>query len=157
MGAARLPLAASLLSAALLAGCGGAGGGRVTHEAFETALKAAACMRAHGVPSYPEPKLIRGTIQIAFTPSVNPTTPAVHTAARKCRYQREQQAEETSSRILFVRCMRAHGVRNFPYPTPQGNVSVEMVRARGINPQSPAVARDVSDCLPRWLRPTRTP
>ena len=45
------------------------------------------------------------------------------------------------------RCMRTHGVKNFPYPTAQGHVSVEMVEAAGINPQSPAVARvEASAC-----------
>ena len=158
MSAACFPIAAALLAATALAGCGGAGGaGRVTHQAFDTALRAAACMRANGVPNYPEPKLSNRAIQIAFTPGVNPTTPAVQTAATKCGYRDELLSAATRSRIAFVRCTRMHGMRNFPYPTPQGHVSVEMVRARGINPQSPAVARVVSECLPLWLRPTRTP
>ena len=67
------------------------------------------------------------------------------------------QAEATRSRVVFVRCVRAHGVRNFPYPTAQGRVSVAMVRASGINPQSPLLARAVSACLPAWLRPPKTP
>jgi hypothetical protein len=81
----------------------------------------------------------------------------VQTAAKKCGTQAEQQAGETSARIVFARCMRTHGVKNFPYPTAQGRVSVEMVRARGINPKSPAVVRVVSECLPPWLRPPTTP
>jgi hypothetical protein len=129
-------IAVAPLIAGLLAGCGGS---------------------AHGVPTYPEPKLINGATRIPFTTAVNPTTPAVQTAAKKCGAGAEQQAGETSSRIAFVRCMRTHGVRNFPYPTAQGRVSVEMVRARGINPQSPAVASVVSECLPPWLRPPRGP
>ncbi len=68
-----------------------------------------------------------------------------------------QQASraQTRSRIAFVSCMRAHGVTRFPYPTADGHVSVAMVRAQGINPQSPAVARVVSECLPPWLRPPK--
>jgi hypothetical protein len=76
---------------------------------------------------------------------------------QKCGNQTELQAAATRSRIAFVRCMRTHGVRNFPYPTATGHVSVEMVRARGINPQSPAVARVVSECLPPSLRPPTGP
>lgn len=156
-GTASFPIAAALLVGALLAGCGGSSGGGVTHQAVNRALKAAACMRANGVPNYPEPKLINGTIKLSFTASINPSTPAVQTAAKKCGYQDELQAAETSSRIAFVRCMRTHGVAKFPYPTAKGGVSVAMVRARGIDPQSPAVVRVVSECLPPWLRPPKTP
>jgi hypothetical protein len=154
---ASFPIAAALLVAALLAGCGGSSGGGMTQPAFHRALKAAACMRANGVPNYPEPKLINGTVHISFTTSVNPTTPAVQTAAKRCGYQAEQQTEETRSRIAFVRCMRAHGLKNFPFPTPDGAVSVEMVEAAGINPQAPAVARVEAKCLPSWLRPPKGP
>lgn len=83
-------------------------------QAFQRALNAAAWMQAHGVPNYPEPKLINATIKLSFTASVNPTTSAVQAAAKKCGYQNELQAEETRSRIAFVRCMRILGVRSFP-------------------------------------------
>jgi hypothetical protein len=149
---ASIPTAAALLVGALLAGCGGSSGGDVKNQALHRALKATACMRANGVPNYPEPKLIDGAVRISITRDINPTTPGVQAAAKKCGYQAEQQAEETRSRIAFVHCMRAHGVAKFPYPTASGHVSAAMVRAHGINPGSPAVARVVARCLPRWLR-----
>jgi hypothetical protein len=152
---ASLPIAAALLLVALLAGCGGSSGG-VTHQAFHRALKAAAWMRIRGVPNHPEPKLINGTIELSSTASVNPATPAVRTAAKKCGYQDERQAEETRSRVASVRRTRTHGVATFPYPTANGHVPVAIVRARGINPQAPAVVR-VSKCLPPWLRPAKGP
>jgi len=151
---AGFPIAAALLVAALLAGCGGSSGAGVTHQAFHTALQAAACMRANGVPNYPEPELINGTVRISFTARINPTTPAVQTAAKKCGDQNELQA---GPRIAFASCMRTHGVRNFPYPTANGHVSVAMVRAQGINPAAPAVARVEAECLPAWLRPPTVP
>jgi hypothetical protein len=143
--------------------CGpfGSAGRQVTatqeNQEYQKSLKAAACMRANGVRNYPEPKLINGTIKLSFTASINPATPAVRTAAKKCGYQDEQEAEQTRLRMAFVCCMRTHGVTKFPYPTANGHVSVAMVRARGINPQAPAVARVVSECLPPWLRPPRGP
>jgi hypothetical protein len=152
-GSAAFAMVAALLVAVLLAGCGSSSGSGASQQALRRALKAAACMRANGVRNYPEPRLIDGTVRISFTALVNPTTPAVHTAVRKCGHQAEQQAGETSSRIAFARCMRTHGVRNFPYPTAQGHVSAAMVRARGIRPQSPAVVGAEGACLPAWLRP----
>ena len=127
------------------------------HQAFHRTLKAAACIRANGVPNYPEPKPINGTIKLSFTAGINPTTPADQTAAKKCGYQNEQRAEETRSRIAFAHCMRTNGVTKFPYPTANGHVSVAMVRTQGINPQSPAVARVEAKCLPPWLRPPKGP
>lgn len=132
--------------AALLAACGGSGARE--GQAYHRAVNAAACIRTHGVPNYAEPKLVNGTIKLSFTASVNPTTPAVQTAAKKCGYKAEQQAGETSSRIVFARCMRTHGVKNFPYPSAQSGVSPAMVQAEGINMQSPAVVRAVAACLP---------
>jgi hypothetical protein len=160
------PLVAALV-AALLAGCGGSGGrspsgarggaAGVTHRALRLALQTAACIRANGVPDYPQPERIDGTIAISFTRSVNPTTPAVQAAAKKCGHRAEQQAGGASSRIVFVHCVRAHGVRKFPYPTASGHVSPAMVRAAGINIRSPAVVRVIANCLPLWLRPARSP
>lgn len=132
---ASFPIAAALLVGALLAGCGGSSGQSVSHQGLHRASDGAACGRA----------------------SSDLTTPAVRTAARKCGHQDELPAAEARSRIAFVHCVRTHGVRNFPYPTAQGRVSVEMVRARGIDPQSPALARAVSACLPPSLRPPTTP
>ena len=107
-------------------------------------------MRKHGVPDYPEPEVINGAISISFTGRINPTTPAVRTAAEKCGDQSELW---TGPRVAYASCMRTHGVRNFPYPTANGHVSVAMVRAQGINPAAPAVARVEAQCLPVWLRP----
>jgi hypothetical protein len=123
---ASFPIAAALLVGALLAGCGGATGGEVTRQAIRRGLKTAPCTPATAVPNHP---------------------------ASNCGDHNELQARETRSRIAFARCMRTHGVRNFPYPTARGQVSVAMVKANGINPQSPAVARAAGECLPPWLRP----
>jgi len=141
---------------AVLTGCGGSSGGGVTHQAFHRALKAAACVRATASPTSPNPSSSTEASSSRSSPGVNPTTPAVQTAAKKCGYQDELRAEETRSRIAFVRCMRTHGVTNFPYPTADGGVSVEMVRAEDINPQSSPVVRVVSERLPPWLRPPTT-
>ena len=44
--------------------------------------------------------------------------------------------------------MRSHGVARFPDPTAQGQLSVEMVQAQGIDVHSPAVLHVVQACLP---------
>jgi hypothetical protein len=70
--------------------CGpfGSAGRQVTaaqeEQAFQAALTAAACMRANGVPNYPDPKLIDGSIDQEFNGKFNPGSPAFQQAARKC-------------------------------------------------------------------------
>jgi hypothetical protein len=44
--------------------------------------------------------------------------------------------------------MRTHGVSRFPDPTAQGELSVEMVQAEGIDVHSSAVLDVVQTCLP---------
>jgi hypothetical protein len=70
--------------------CGrfGSAGRQVTpaqeQQAFRQALKAAACMRADGVPNYPDPKLVGGSIDLEFNGEFNPASPAFQRAAKKC-------------------------------------------------------------------------
>jgi hypothetical protein len=44
--------------------------------------------------------------------------------------------------------MRNHGVSRFPDPTAQGDLSVEMVQAQGIDVHSPIVLQAIQTCLP---------
>jgi hypothetical protein len=44
--------------------------------------------------------------------------------------------------------MRSHGVSRFPDPTAQGELTVAMVQAQGIDVHSPAVLHAVQTCLP---------
>jgi len=53
-------------------------------QAFRKDLRAAACMRANGVPDYPDPKLIDGSIDQEFNGKFNPDSPAFEAAAKKC-------------------------------------------------------------------------
>jgi hypothetical protein len=80
----------------------------------------------------------------------------VQMSATKCGYQTEQQAGETGSRILFARCMRAHGVKYFPLPEGAPRRVACDGPGRRFNMQSPAVVRGVVACLPPWLRPPGT-
>ena len=70
--------------------CGpfGSAGRQVTavqeDQGFQKELQAAACMRANGVPDYPDPKLIDGSIDLEFNGKFNPDSPAFQRAARKC-------------------------------------------------------------------------
>lgn len=49
-------------------------------------LRFAKCMRSHGVPSFPDPKIIsnHGGNQVAYLPGINMQAPAFQTAAKAC-------------------------------------------------------------------------
>lgn len=152
----------------LAAGCGGGGGSGAVASVASTATATtsgehgvaafARCMRTHGIPNWPDPTS-NGVFdktklqQLGINPSrvraiedrdcshILPNGPAPQQLAAQARIR---LADELS----FARCMRSHGVSRFPDPTAQGDLSVEMVQAAGIDVHSAAVLHVVQTCLP---------
>ena len=60
----------------------------------------------------------------------------------------QQRRTRLADALSFARCMRSHGVTRFPDPTAQGELTVELVQAQGIDVHSPAFLRSVQACLP---------
>ncbi len=167
----RSALVSSILAAAVLAvlaaGCGAASSGIASVAASTTsttgsqggAVAFARCMRSHGAPNWPDP-----TSGGVFDKSklrqlgINPTRvraiedgPCNHLLPAHGETQPEtpqQQATRQADALSFARCVRNRGVTRFPDPTPQGQLTVEMVEAQGIDVHSPAVLRVVQACLP---------
>jgi len=87
-GADLVPSSPAFQAAERTCGSFGSAGRQVSKaqegRAFQQALKAAVCMRANGVPSYPDPKLIDGSIDQEFNGRFNPDSPAFQQAAKKC-------------------------------------------------------------------------
>jgi hypothetical protein len=133
------PVGCVLAGAALLAGCGGSGNGRNAGSATASSsgrahagLKMAQCMRANGVPSFPDPSSNGGPIGIAGGGSngtvtvggVSVAQSTLRAAFQKCQKDLPQGPPLTSAQIASLRqgalkmaqCMRAHGVPNFPDP-----------------------------------------
>jgi hypothetical protein len=144
----------ALLAVALLAtACGGGGSngggssGSGGKTSYQKELAFSQCMRAHGVPSFPDPGS-NGVIAIqgggtASKGNVQRVGGAQMTRAnRACAHllpnggvptaaQRQRMLKEG---LKFAECMRAHGVSNFPDPPAgSGGGPVKL----NINPQSP--------------------
>ncbi|MGP0037768.1 MAG: hypothetical protein ACLP4R_24835 [Solirubrobacteraceae bacterium] len=83
-----IPSSPAFQGAERACGAFGSAGRQVTaaqeDRAFEQELQAAVCMRANGVPGYPDPKLIDGSIDQEFNGKFNPNAPAFQRAAGKC-------------------------------------------------------------------------
>jgi hypothetical protein len=167
----RLTIILSLLAAAVgLAACGSSDpsgaigtGAASTGGAGKTgnALAFARCVRANGVPNFPDPSGNgQGGIQIQQSDrsGSGPSTkvngvavngPAFQKAMQACRKylpngghpSAAQTAKVKAQALAMARCMRSHGVPNFPDPQfqsgPGGGFGIRIGGA-GINPNSPA-------------------
>jgi hypothetical protein len=119
------------------------------------ALAFARCMRSHGVSNFPDPTGGELKLQVQKTPdstSVNGVEvngPAFQNAMQACRSylpngghpSAAQTAKAKAQALAMSRCMRSHGVPNFPDPQfqtgPGGGVGVR-IGGPGIDPNSPA-------------------
>jgi hypothetical protein len=114
------------------------------------------CMRSNGLPNFPDPQRFAGGNVKLTIHQVAAGSPHYQTAMNACSHllpNRGSGSQETTrtqlaDELSFARCMRSHGVARFPDPTAQGQLTVEMVEAQGIDVHSPAVLRVVRACLP---------
>jgi hypothetical protein len=112
---------------------------------YQEALAFSRCMRAHGVPSFPDPNS-NGQLS---TKGIDTKSPHVRSAVGDCQSllpgqnPAAQVAQAGTQALRFSRCMRARGVPNFPDPSIKSNGSGVAVTIRlhagsgGIDPHSP--------------------
>jgi hypothetical protein len=76
-------VATALLTAGLLAGCGGGAHASSTTSFMSRAIAYSDCMRSHGVPDFPDPDS-EGDIEITGEMGLDPSSPAFQAAERDC-------------------------------------------------------------------------
>lgn len=145
----RGPVAVAILMIAVL-GAAACGNGSSKSSASSTsatsfmrqAVKFAQCMRAHGVTNFPDPPASGGAFPINRA-GIDQNSSTYQTAAQACqRYapagetDPNQQAQAQTQQLKFARCMRKHGITNFP----EGNNGrgQQSINQYGIDPNSPA-------------------
>ena len=143
---ARMLAFATLASGILMAGCGGGSGtptadiaggattpastaassGSTAPGAGDPGLAFASCMRANGVPNFPDPAGGRGLLFDAA--GINRSAPAFRAAQAKCHKllpgggppgpgtTTHPSAQTLAKLLRIARCMREHGVPQFPDP-----------------------------------------
>jgi hypothetical protein len=165
----RLPfLSAAVLSAAVLvAGCGSAAPDTGTSaqsltNPVATAYKFSTCMRQHGVADFPDPRVTSSPGQQRIAIHVPPDAHTVQFAAaqKACRgimpgpsngdlaAQAQQQRVHKQGLLSFARCVRQHGITNFPDPDAQGQLSQQMLSTAGIDVHAPSVLAAARACIP---------
>ena len=164
-------IASILAAGVLLAACGSSSdpsSGSAAATKQRDGLALANCIRRHGVPNFPDPSGNgRGGIQIQLSDrsgsgqsakvnGVPINAPAFKSAMQACRkYEPNggapspaQTARIKAKALAMSRCMRSHGVPNFPDPQFQsggGGFGIRLSGA-GVNPQSPAFQAAQKEC-----------
>jgi hypothetical protein len=118
------------------------------------------CMRSNGTPNFPDPqRFVGGNVKLTIH-QLGASSPHFHAALSACDHllprnggsrpqeTAQQQRTRRADSLSFAKCVRSHGVSRFPDPTAQGELSVEMVQAQGIDVHSPTVLQAVQACLP---------
>jgi hypothetical protein len=147
--------------ALLAAACGGspssAGSGGSPNAggpaSSPSAVAYSACMRSQGVPNYPDPDS-SGQLPKGDAPQFGVSTSQYQAARQACRHllptggslqQQEYQCMQKgdcpqalvqrmlTAMVKLARCMRSHGVPNFPDPTPDSNAPFFNITKAGIS------------------------
>jgi hypothetical protein len=124
--------------------------------ATNKAVEFSSCMRSHGVSNFPDPTGGRLDLQVQRSPTgtsvngVEVNGPAFQSALRDCRSylpggghpSAAQTAKAKAQALAMSRCMRSHGVTNFPDPKfqsgPGGGLGIGIqLNGSGIDPNSP--------------------
>ena len=170
-----IPATAAVISAALLvAACGGAttttsttnatggSGGGPPKNFLPDAYKYSACMRNHGVSDFPDPVVSHsgnGTQVSIHVSQADGTSPQFKTAQQACRgilpapsnadlaAQAQQRRIHGQELLAFARCLRGRGINGFPDPNAQGDLSLQMIQAAGIDLTAPQVRTAALACV----------
>jgi hypothetical protein len=120
------------------------------------ALAFARCMRSHGVSNFPDPGGSGGGLRLQVQKTPNSTSvngvevngPVFQSAMTACRSYlpngghptAAQTAKAKAQALAMSRCMRTHGVPNFPdpqFPSGSGGFGIR-IGGPGVDPNSPA-------------------
>ena len=131
--------------------CGSSGGpssSAATGSGDTGALEFARCMRSHGVPKFPDPGAPQGD------DGVLKQSPAFRSAMQTCNKPqpggtpngtRLTEAQRIAA-LAQARCIRDHGVPNFPDPQFPSTGGQLIPAIPGFNPTSPAFKRAGAAC-----------
>ena len=114
--------------------------------------KFSACMRKHGVTNFPDPDA-QGVITFGSGRGIDPSSPSFQSARSACekllpnggRPTPQQQARMQQKLLEFSKCMRAHGIEDFPDPS-NGGLQVRVHPGSDLDPNNPDLMKAVQAC-----------
>jgi len=147
-------MAVAVLAGTPLAGCGSTNthGAASTNAASASAVRFSKCMRANGVPDFPDPGPDGYELQQR---GIDQQSPAGQSAWNACQKDLPSSGPSPVTpesvrreEIALARCMRANGVPNFPDPDASGNIQFPIDSPL---PQSPAFQRAQNGPCKKYL------
>jgi hypothetical protein len=114
--------------------------------------KFSACMRKHGVTSFPDPTG-QGLITIHSGMGIDPGSPAFRSARSVCNKLLPNGGQPTPAQIAqrqkqmlaFSSCMRAHGLKDFPDPS-NGGLQIQSHPGSDLSPNNPTFQKAQQAC-----------
>ena len=157
----------ALLLAPLAAGCGSKGPSTTTgtsaqnqQDGVSAAYAFSRCMRAHGLPNFPDPKVSVSANSTAVGIAVNPAetgSPNFKSAQKACQgilpapaspaEQAAQQRAHKQIMLAFAHCVRGKGIQNFPDPNAQGQLPLPTITAAGVDIHSQQFLNAATGCV----------
>jgi hypothetical protein len=134
---------------------GGPGGGQfqiAMNVGTADGAKFSACMRKHGVASFPDPNS-QGVITIHSGMGIDPGSPAFRAARTVCQKllpnggqpTPAQMAQRQQQALAFSACMRAHGIKDFPDPS-DGGLRISVHPGSDLDPSDPTFQKGQQAC-----------
>jgi hypothetical protein len=129
-----------------------------SNNASNNAVAFAQCMRAHGVPSYPDPSSVSGPIdesQLGVSDTVyetaRTTCDRLYPRPQSAGLTTAQQQQVEAQLLKFAQCMRSHGLPSFPDPNPASTIwgpggGPIFSHPSSINPNSPQFTSAENSC-----------
>jgi hypothetical protein len=156
----------ALLLAPIATGCGSKGPSATTgtsaqasqQNGVSAAYAFSRCMRSHGLPNFPDPKVSVGSghasVGIAVTPSET-SSPKFKSAQKACQgilpapngHSAQQSGPGKQVLLAFAQCMRSKGIRGFPDPDAQGQLRLPTVVAAGVDIHSRQFLAAATSCV----------
>ncbi|WP_160148911.1 hypothetical protein [Amycolatopsis alkalitolerans] len=106
-----------------------------------SALAYSQCMRAHGISDFPDPEP-NGDLRLSDGPGSDlaPDNPAFKAADTACKSLLPAQAPPTNlhaQTLKYAKCMRAHGISDFPDPEPTGELKIQATPGSDLDINNP--------------------
>jgi hypothetical protein len=148
-----------------LAACGSSSPSSNRAAKLDQMVAFAKCMRANGVPNFPDPggngnggmviQTRAGTPQNLTVNGVKVSSPAFQGAMQRCHSELPGggtppplSASRRAAMLKFAQCMRANGLPSFPDPSfgPGGRIGLKVGPQGGLDPNSPAFRQAQAAC-----------
>jgi hypothetical protein len=140
-------------------GVASVGSGRASSSGASTppsALAYSRCMRAHGIKDFPDPNS-RGELALNAEPGsdIDPGNPTYQAADGACKRLLPNAGVPPpglkAANLKYAKCMRAHGISDFPDPKPDGTLQIQAKPGGDLdsnNPQNKSADKACKRLLP---------